>query len=186
MILFRILDLPQITTLKRGKSGGEDFLIPDIFIETKSLLSTVLCKLFNFMFEKAIYPESWTRGIIVPFPKKGNPNDVNNFRGITLTSVFSKIFSLLLDNRLRKWAEDNKVLSDFQFGFRKNKSTVDCVFVLSSMISKLVNCDKRKLYCAFVDFRKAFDLVYRNGIWHKLISNGVSSKMAHMLKAIYE
>ena len=94
--------------------------------------------------------------------------------------------SLLLDNRLRKWAEDNKVLPDFQFGFRKNKSTVDCIFVLSSIISKLVNCDKRKLYCAFVDFRKAFDLVYRNGIWHKLISNGVSSKMVHMLKAIYE
>ncbi|MCG8046840.1 MAG: reverse transcriptase family protein, partial [Candidatus Thiodiazotropha endolucinida] len=42
------------------------------------------------------------------------------------------------------------------------------------------------MYCAFVDFRKAFDLVYRNGIWVKLISLGVSSKMVNMLKAIYE
>ena len=85
------------------------------------------------MFEKAIYPDNWTRGIIVPVPKKGNQNDVNNYRGITLTSVFSKIFSLLLDNRLRRWAEDNKVLSDFQFGLRQNKSTVDCAFVLSAI-----------------------------------------------------
>ena len=85
------------------------------------------------MFEKAIYPDNWTWGIIVPVPKKGNQNDVNNYRGITLTSVFSKIFSLLLDNRLRRWAEDNKVLSDFQFGFRQNKGTVDCAFVLSAI-----------------------------------------------------
>lgn len=98
---FSVQEIEQaICCLKRGKSGGEDLLIPEIFIESKSLLSPVLCRLFNFMFEKAIYPESWTRWIIVPVPKKGNPNDVNNYRGITLTSVFSKIFSLLLDNRL--------------------------------------------------------------------------------------
>ena len=47
-----------------------------------------------FMFEKGIYPDSWTRGIIVPVPKKGNLNDANNYRGITLTSIFSKIFSI--------------------------------------------------------------------------------------------
>ena len=93
---FSVQEIEQaISCLKRGKSGGEDFLISEIFIETKSLLSSVLCKLFNFMFKKAIYPVSWTTGIIVPVPKKGNPNDVNNYRGITLTSVFSKIFSLL-------------------------------------------------------------------------------------------
>ena len=98
---FSVQEIEQaICCLKRGKSGDEDLLIPEIFIESKSLLSPALCRLFNFMFEKAIYPESWTRGIIVPVPKKGNPNDANNYRGITLTSVFSKIFSLLLDNRL--------------------------------------------------------------------------------------
>ena len=183
---FSVQEIEQaICCLKRGKSGGEDLLIPEIFIESRSLLSPALCRLFNFMFERAIYPESWTRGIIVPVPKKGNPNDVNNYRGITLTSVFSKIFSLLLDNRLRKWSENNNILTDFQFGFRKDKSTVDCIFVLSSLINKLL-CDKSRVYCAFVDFRKAFDLVYRNGIWHKLIGSGVSTKMVLMLRAIYE
>ena len=60
---FSVQEITQaISCLKRGKSGGEDFLIPEIFMETKSLLSSLLCKLFNFMFEKAIYPESWTRG----------------------------------------------------------------------------------------------------------------------------
>jgi hypothetical protein len=45
--------------------------------------------------------------------KKCNVDDVNNYRGITLTSVFSKIFSSMLDTRLRKWAETNNLLSGF-------------------------------------------------------------------------
>lgn len=137
------------------------------------------------MYDNCIYPDSWSRGIIVPVPKKGNLNDVNNYRGITLTSIFSKIFSILLDTRLRKWAEDNNLLTDVQFGFRKQRSTIDCVFILQSIINKVLN-NKQKLYCAFVDFQKAFDQVYRNGIWYKLFLSGTSSKMINMLRTIYE
>ena len=96
------------------------------------------------MFDNSIYPECWTWGIIVPVPKKGNLNDVNNYRGITFTSVFAKIFSLILDNRLRKWAEDNEILSDCQFGFREKRSTADCIFVLTSIINKVLFCEKKK------------------------------------------
>ena len=76
----------------------------------------MLCKLFNYIFDYNIYPEIWRKGIIVPVPKKGKLNGVNNYRGITLTSVFSKIFSMLIETRLRKWANDNNVLHDNQFG----------------------------------------------------------------------
>ena len=115
-----------ISCLKRQKSGGVDLLIPEIFIESNTILSPILCRLFNFMYNNAVYPDSWTRGIIVPVPKKGIINDINNCRGITLTSIFSKIFSILLDNRLRNWSEENNLLSDLQYGFRKNRSTIDC------------------------------------------------------------
>ena len=86
---------------------------------------------------------------------------------------------------MRKWAEQNNLLSDFQFGFRRGRSTIDCIFVLNSIINKVIKHDKKKLYCAFIDFKKAFDLVYRNGIWYKLILHGCSSKMVNMLKGIY-
>ena len=175
-----------IKSLKKGKSSGVDLLNPEIFIEGSDILAPILCRLFNYMFENSVYPESWTKGIIVPVPKKGNLNDANNYRGITLTSIFSKIFSLLLDNRLRKWAEENDLLSECQFGFRKQKSTVDCIYILHSIINKVILAENRKLYCSFIDFRKAFDLVYRNGIWYKLITNGVSCKMVYMLQAIYK
>ena len=116
--------------MKRQKSGGVDLLIPEIFIESNTTLSPILYRLSNFMYNNAIYPDSWTRGIIEPVPKKGNINGINNNRGITLTSIFfsSKIFSILLDNRLRKWSEENNLLSDLQYEFR-NRSTIDNAFL---------------------------------------------------------
>jgi hypothetical protein len=174
------------STLKRGKSAGSDKLVPDIFIDCKDLLIPVFIKLFNYIYSRGVYPSCWCYGVIVPVPKKGNADDINNYRGITLTSVFSKLFSILLDIRLRKWAESNNLITDYQYGFRKDKGTVDCIFVLTSIIDKILNTEKKKVYAAFVDFRKCFDMLYRNGIWFKLIQTGVSTKMVRMLKSLYE
>jgi len=140
-----------ISSLKNGKSASVDSLIPELFKVCHNQLAPMLCKLFKYIFDNNMFPEIWRKGIIVPVHKKGNLNDVNNYRGITLTSIFSKIFSMLIDTRLRKWANDNNVLHDNQFGFVKGKSTVDCIFVLTSIIDKIVKHEKRKLYCSFVD-----------------------------------
>ena len=77
-----------ISSLKNGKSGSVDSLIPELFKVCHNQLAPMLCKLFNYIFDNNIYPEIWRKGIIVPVPKKGNLNDVNNYRGITLTSFF--------------------------------------------------------------------------------------------------
>ena len=142
--------------LKRNKSPGLDLLPPELFIDSSDLLCEPICKLFNTLFQSNTYPLSWTKGIIVPVPKKGDLSDVNNFRVITLTSIFSKLYSHVLDSRLRSWAEDNNILNDKQFGFRENKSTVDCLFLLQFIVNMQL-CKKKKLYCAFDDFKKAFD-----------------------------
>ena len=92
-------------------------------------------------------------GIIVPLYKKNDPLDVNNYRGITLVSCFSKIFTAILNKRISCWAENNDILSDAQFGFRRGRSTVDAIFVLNAAISKFLNENKR-LACAFIDFKK--------------------------------
>ena len=55
-------------------------------------------------------------------------------------------------------------MTEYQFGFRSGKGTSDCQFLLNAIIQTALNVEKKKLYCAFVDFRKAFDTVYRNGL----------------------
>ena len=60
-----------IGKLKRNKSAGIDFLlIPEIFIVSKDIISPLLCKLLNYLYDNCLYPDSWSRGI-VPVPKKG-------------------------------------------------------------------------------------------------------------------
>ena len=44
-----------------------------------------------------VYPSSWSLGVILPVPKKGDNSDVNNYRGIALTSIFSKILSHIIE-----------------------------------------------------------------------------------------
>lgn len=126
----------------------------------------------------------WSEGIIVPLFKKKDPNDINNYRGITLVSCFSKIFTGVLNNRLNKWAENNDVLSDSQFGFRKGRSTTDAIFVLNAIIQKILN-EKGRLFCAFIDLKKAFDSVYLNCLWYKLYKLAINAKMLRVIKDMY-
>ena len=98
--------------------------------------------------------------------KKGNKNEVENNRGITLLSTFGKLFSRILTNRLNEWAENYYVYIEAQAGFRKQMSTIDNIFVLHGLIRHFINEGKR-LYAAFIDFSKAFDYVVRENLWLK-------------------
>ena len=86
-------------------------------------------------------------------------NDPNNYRGMMLISVFAELFSLILRNRLNTWCEDNEVLNEFQFDFRVGRSTSDGIFILHSLVQHALK-GNGKLYCAFIDYEKAFDTVY--------------------------
>ena len=173
-----------IMSLKRGKSPGFDGIVSDFFIDAEDFIAPYLLQVYNQIFNNAIYPESWTQGLIVPIHKKGDKGDPNNYRGITLISTVAKIFSLILRNRLNKWCEKEHVFNEYQFGFRNERSTADCIFILHSLIQKTLN-ENCKLYCAFVDYEKAFDTVIRDALWFKLVDSGVSCKMIKMVRSLY-
>lgn len=189
---FEELDIPitlaevefVIRSLKRNKSFSCDQLLNEYFIESFDILSGHIVDIFNAILNSGVFPRQWTEGILVPLFKKNDPNDVNNYRGITLVSCFSKIFTGVLNNRLNKWAESNDVLSDSQFGFRKGRSTIDAIFVLNSIIQKVLK-EKGRLFCAFIDLKKAFDSVYLNGLWFKLFNLGLNGKILRVLKDMY-
>ena len=90
-----------IRSLKRNKAAAGDQLLNEYFIESADILSGHLVDLFNAILNSGFFPSQWSEGIIVPLFKKNDPNDVNNYRGITLVSCFSKIFTGILNNRLK-------------------------------------------------------------------------------------
>jgi hypothetical protein len=92
--------LKCIHSLKRNKAPGLDGIPGEFFIDCSELIVPYLVHIFNYIFDSGEYPEIWSKGVIVPIPKKGDKANAGNYRGITLINVFSKLFSLVLRNRL--------------------------------------------------------------------------------------
>ena len=136
------------------------------------------------IFVSGHFPDLWTEGIIIPLFKKGDSSDVNNYRGITLVSVISKLFTSILNQRLTNWCKDNSIITDAQFGFQKGYSTTDAIFCLHGIINHMLNNGKR-LYCTFVDMKKCFDSVNRNALWFKLYKLGIRGKMLNIVRNMY-
>ena len=84
---------------KRIRSPFIDGLLYEFFVECKDIVIPILCKLFNVILDYGIFPENWCNGTIIHVFKKGDKNDVNNYRGITLMSHLSKLFTPILNNR---------------------------------------------------------------------------------------
>ena len=162
--------------LKSNKSPGLDGLIAEIFKSSFECMPPLLLRLLMVIFLNGINPASWSEGVIIPIHKKDSLDETNNYRGITSINTLSKIYSYILNNRLLKGASEKGKMSDYQFGFQKNKSIVDCIFVLHAIISKILN-KKEKLYCCFIDLQKAFDSVNRTLLWQKLLRDGCSEVM---------
>ena len=92
--------------------------------------------------------------------KKRNANNTDNCRGIPLVSCLGKLFTSILNKRLIYFDAENNVISDAQFEFRKDMSTVDSIFTLQYLIHRTMK-NRNRLYCCFVDYSKAFDFLNR-------------------------
>lgn len=123
-----------ISSLKRNKSSDLPHIVADFFIDSNTFIAPYLTHIFNFIFGKGVYPESWCKGAIVPIFKKEDITNPANYRGITLIDIVAKIFSLALRNRIDKWCENNQTFNTAQYGFRTNRSTADCIYILHSLI----------------------------------------------------
>ena len=139
---------------KANKAADPDGIIPEVYKYTGDKIIPFLVHLFNTIFTSGEYPEAWTEAIILPLYKKGSIHDPDNYRGISLLNVCSKLDRHIINKRVSRWAEDCDVLGDIQAGFRKDNSTIDHIFALFSIIQRQLLRNK-KLYVAFIDFRKA-------------------------------
>ena len=99
-------------------------------------------------------------------------------------SICSKLYSYILNKRLSCCIDDNNLLNETQAGFGKTYSTSDHLFTLLALIQKQLLCHK-KLYVAFIDFRKAFDSVIRSKLWAILRKNDLKGKMHQAIVNMY-
>jgi len=175
-----------IKRLRRGKAVGIDKYMNEIFMYGGDKISEATWTLCSRVFQCETYPLDWARGLIFPIFKGGPGEWKRNplkYRGITLLSVLGKVYVSVLNERVTRWAENSGVLAEEQAGFRKGRSTTDQLLILTEIIK---NRRPAETYCCFLDVQKAYDRVWRDGLWEKLHGYGIKGKMWRVLRSVYE
>ena len=174
-----------LKALKSGKAPGIDG-IPNEFLKYGGeTMVHSLSSLFTVISDFEQVPEEWQRGIIKPIHKSGSLYDLDNYRGITLTSNVYKLFSKTLESIVVDYLESNDILGECQGAFRKDRRLEDHIFTLQGICS-LAKSSKKPLYVAFLDLSKAFDRVWRDGLFANLWNSGIQGKCWRLIQAIYK
>ena len=161
----------NIKALKNNKSEGVDYVKNEFIKNCPTNVIHLVVNLFNLILRTGHVPYEWCVGLIVPiFKKKGSPFDPNNYRGITLLSCLGKLFTMCINVRLNKYVSDQGIIGEEQAAFREEYSTMDHAFVLNELINIYLH-KKKRLYCCFIDYQKAFDTINRSALWGKVIEN---------------
>lgn len=179
----RELDI-VLKTAKSNKAPGEDRISYEFYKNAPLRFLEEVLALLNIIFLREDFPDSFRSSIIIPLYKKGDVNVVTNYRGLSLLDTMYKIFTGLLLNRINSWVLCNNVINEFQAGFRKNYSTTDNLFNLTSIVN-LNFKQNRKTYAFFVDFSAAFDMIPRKLLFYKLCCLGLSQKIVRVLQKLY-
>ena len=151
----------------------------------KTKFIDVIQQVFNTVLVNSCYLQLWKIGFLSPIFKSDDSFDPSNYRGIAVTSCFGKLFTLIINRRFTEYIESNNLIKPHQIGFRQGYRTADHVFVLNTILNSYFKNGK-SVYACFVDFSKAYDTVWQNGLLYKLIKNGLSYKSISLIKSMYE
>ena len=152
-------------TLKNNKCGGIDLILNELIKNSPDILIEIIVRLFNVILDSELIPTDWCFGLIKPiFKNKGDPRDPSHYRGITILSCLGKLLTSCINTRLTSYSKSCNIIGNGQTGFRQGFSTADHIFPLKTLID-LYLFKKKRLYCCFVDYSKAFDTVNRAALW---------------------
>ena len=136
--------------LENGNASGLDMLTAELLKQANDNLMHVFTKLFNKLLKSGKFPEEWYVGIIVVLFKGGDETDLNNYRGITLLSIFGKFFLGVLLERLNNIITQFEILEQNQIGFRKGYQTSNHIFTLCALIENYFK--NIKVPCTYVSW----------------------------------
>ena len=141
-----------------------------------------LLKIINVIWRTSILPKSWKIALIIPARKPGkDANLATSYRPISLTSCVCKIMEKMVNMRLVWYLEKNGFLSSVQYGFRKNRSSIDPLLRLSNHIQQGFAKGKQTIG-VFFDLEKAYDTTCRSVILKAFYDMGIRGNMMGFLK----
>ena len=161
----------ELLRLRKDKPRGPSPIPPWALIDSAHIVAPVLTLIFNNAIMQCKFPKALTLADKTPVHKKGNPQDPMNYRPISMTPTLSKLFKKLLFRQLSKYLNNNNVLSQTQFGFRKSRSTKDALLYFTECLLQNMEANE-SVFCAAIDLSKAFDSICHHCLQRELVSIG--------------
>ena len=165
--------------IKNRKVTGLDEIPPEVW-KTRQF-DDILLRHCNAVYNQNPI-DRWTKGCILPFPKKGDLGLAKNYRGITLTSIAAKIYNALLRNRIVP--QIDKIMKKNQNGFRRNRSTTSQILTIRRILEG-VRAKNLQAILLFVDFTKAFDSIHRGKMEQILLAYGLLEETVAAIMILY-
>ena len=183
---FTLKELKEIVKkLKNRKAVGIDRISAEFLKASPDRILKLLVQLLNNIMLAGVVPKDWCLGIITLLHKEGDKENPDNYRGICISSALMKAFSTMLNSRLNAFVEEYNIMDKAQIGFQNSNRTSDHLLTVRSVVNKYVVDDTKRIYSCFIDFRKAFDTVWHDGLFHKLQQLGIRGRFLNTIRYIY-
>ncbi|VDI35540.1 Hypothetical predicted protein [Mytilus galloprovincialis] len=175
-------EIHDIVMHSKSKSASGFDEIPYIVLKFPIVIETIL-KLFQLILDTSLIPSIWRKSVICPILKdpSSDARMPMNYRGVSLLSCISKLYSAFMNKRITFYLENEDILADEQNGFRKDRSCEDHIYTLNSIVR-----NNKSLFVAFIDLRKCFDFIDRDMMLYKLLKNNIDGKLYNSIKSIYQ
>ena len=168
------------------KSPGPDGIPNDLLIQLSPTAKRELLSLINSSWTQAVVPPAWRSAHIVAIPKKGKPPaETSSYRPISLLSTTSKLAERMVQARLQHFLESEGKINPHQAGFRRGHSTMD---QLAGITQRIFDAFEQKrphrAVLVLLDFARAYDRVWRAGLYAKMSRMGVPGCAVRWVKAL--
>ena len=162
--------IDALLCMRRGKSADADNISAEHLHNAPLNFIQRMTALFNLMLSHSFVPEQFRLGFMIPLIKdhRGNHSDMNNYRGITISPILSKVF----EHVLKAVFSEHLQTSKYQFGFKRSSSTSHALHCLRETVDYYVNHGSR-VYCTFLDASKAFDRLVHSGLFLKMMERNI-------------
>ena len=132
--------LYEISNLNLSKSCGPFYSIPITILKLlKHQISLSLVDIFNCSFSTSTVPDKFKIASVIPVHKQGSKFILNNYRPISLLSIFSRILEKIVCKQLDSFIVKHNLLYENQHGFRSKHSTLHAVISITDKIQKAID-----------------------------------------------